>query len=299
MTQQITTTNKKPILEITIGASLLSFSAVFVRLTHTGPLTDAFYRMFFGGIFLLIIVLFRRDSMKLNFDALKFIFLAGLFFGVDLMFWHSSINKIGPGLATVLVNLQVFILTLFSVLFYKENFAPRYLIALPLAMLGLYLLIGYEWGRLNVVYKSGIYECLIATIWYSLYILALRKTQQVKNPLPIYPNLCYVCFASAAVLAIAMGLTHVSFKIDTVSDFSMLVAYGLFAQVFGWLLISKGLPKVTVAVAGFLLLLQPSFSMLWDIIFFHRPTPPIQITGALLTLLAIYLVTTSKTKPLK
>ena len=45
------------------GAFLISFSSIFVKLSHTGPTADAFYRMWFGGIALVIVALMRRERM--------------------------------------------------------------------------------------------------------------------------------------------------------------------------------------------------------------------------------------------
>ena len=41
---------------------------------------------------------------------------AGVFFSLDLWFWHRSIIYIGPGLSTLLANFQVFILMLVGIL---------------------------------------------------------------------------------------------------------------------------------------------------------------------------------------
>ena len=50
------TTEKSGALMVAAGAVLISFSAVFVKLAHVSPTMAGFYRTFFGGIMLLIIL---------------------------------------------------------------------------------------------------------------------------------------------------------------------------------------------------------------------------------------------------
>ena len=73
-----------------------------------------------------------------------------------------------------------------------------------------------------------------------------------------------------------------------------LAAYGVICTGVGWVFISKGLPRVSASVAGLALILQPTGSFLWDVLFFSRPTTWFQGTGAVLTIFAIYLGTVKK-----
>jgi hypothetical protein len=49
-----------------------------------------------------------------------------------------------------------------------------------------------------------------------------------------------------------------------VRDWGALLAYALIAQVFGWLVIGKVMPKLPAGVLGLCLLLQPLLSYVWD-----------------------------------
>jgi drug/metabolite transporter (DMT)-like permease len=59
-------------------------------------------------------------------------------------------------------------------------------------------------------------------------------------------------------------------------------------------LITKALPRLTSAIAGLLLLLQPSLAFLWDVVFFNRETSPMAWSGVALAIVSIYLGITSK-----
>ena len=47
-------------------------------------------------------------------------------------------------------------------------------------------------------------------------------------------------------------------------------------------------------LAGLALLLQPTLSFVWDVLFFGRPMQPIEIAGAAIALFAIYLGSRSR-----
>ena len=91
---------------------------------------------------------------------------------------------------------------------------------------------------------------------------------------------------SGVVIAVGEG---VSLTIPTIADASYLLAYGLVSHCMGLLFIASSLPKVTTTEAGLALLLQPTLSFLWDVVFFARPMTAAELTGAAIALLAIYL----------
>ena len=62
------------------------------------------------------------------------------------------------------------------------------------------------------------------------------------------------------------------------------------------LFIASSLPHVTTTQAGIALLLQPTLSFAWDILFFARPMSMTELLGAGIALLAIYLGSRSSSK---
>ena len=87
-----------------------------------------------------------------------------------------------------------------------------------------------------------------------------------------------------------------NFRVPDLQSWWALLGYGFIAQVLGWVLIARGLLKSEASRAGLILLLQPTLAFVWDILFFKRPTGPVEILGALLALFAIYLGTTSQSR---
>lgn len=279
---------------VLLGAVFISFSAVFARTVTVGPTASAFYRMLIGAVILLILARLRESFPPVSGKLLAVPVLCGAFFCADLWVWHKSVLAVGPGLATILGNFQVFVLAFCGVVFFKERIEPRLLLSIPLAVFGLLLLLGFEWSSLSQDYRLGVGLGLLTAVFYSAYILTLRRTQTAGRRLAPMTNLALISFSSAALLAVVALLEGESLLITSSRDAFFLILYGLIGQVLGWLLISKGLPDTDISVAGLLLLLQPGLALLWDILFFGRSTTNSELAGAAIVLFAIYLGSTAK-----
>lgn len=280
-------------LRLLAGSVLISFSAVFVKLVTVPPTTSGFYRMLFGGLGLLVITLARGERLWYGARIMRLAALAGLFFFLDLAFWHRSILRVGPGLATLLANCQVFLLALAGVLLFREPLQRRLLVAIPLAMAGLSALVAPEWQTLGPGYRTGVILGLITAAAYAAYLLTLRASRQLREPphgMPShFANMAIVSLSCAALLAGAALVTGESLAIPHATDALWLALYGVAAQVLGWVLISQGLPTLPAAQAGLVLLLQPTLAFTWDVLLFGRVLAPLQLTGIALAMVAIYL----------
>jgi drug/metabolite transporter (DMT)-like permease len=278
-------------LELVIGTIMISFSAVFVKLVHVPPTASGFYRVFFGGLILLGVMLFRRERLAFKPQAFLVLLLAAALFALDLFLWHRSILYVGPGVATLLANFQVFVLAGVGVLFLKERLTIPQWFAILLALAGLALLVGADWTHLSPLYRSGVVLALLAAVCYAGYLLALRSSRNSGANGSSYAAITVVSLAAAAMLAVTMLVEGVSFSIPSWTDGFWLVLYGLVPQVVGWVLISNSMSKVGASQVGLVLLLQPACAFIWDGVFFGRRFTAVELIGAGITLVAIYLGT--------
>ncbi|MGB3212344.1 MAG: DMT family transporter [Desulforhopalus sp.] len=282
-----------PIIQVLSGAFLISFSGIFVKLADVSPTASGFYRVFFGSIFLLCATVWFKEFKKLNSAELLLLSFCGFVFALDLYFWHESIIYIGPGLATILGNFQVFLLAATGIFFFKERGRPRFFAAIPLAIIGLLLVVGERWGNLEDTYKMGIYFGLLTAVCYTAFLLSLRKIQSKENHTQ-YFSLFIVSASCSIFLGMKIIYAGDSFVIPDLKSLASLLGLGLFSQTIGWVLIANAMPQIRASFTGLILLLQPTLSFIWDVLLFHRPTNTINWIGVLLTLSAIYMGLTSK-----
>ena len=285
-------TSLRAIGYIIFGAAMVSFTSVLVELTNVGPTVSAFYRMFFGGLILLVITVAKRDHLWFGLKSLGIPLVCALLFSMDLFFWHRSINFVGPGLATILGNMQVFFVALLAVLFLKEKLGWRLLVAIPFAVVGLFMIVRTGWGEEGGQVEMGVLYGLLTALSYALYILTLRKSQSAGHKLrySLITNMMWISLMSAAILGLTVFFEPgAHFGIPDYQTLWALIGLGVAGQVLGWVFISKGLPHVNASVAGLALLLQPALAFMWDILFFDRPTTSLEYIGATIVLGAIYL----------
>lgn len=287
---------RNPILAVLIGAFIISFSGIWVSLADVSPTSSGFYRVFFGFIFLLFATLKNRDFQPISRKKGCLIVLCALFFAVDLFCWHASIGYIGPGLATIIGNFQVFIIAAIGIVFLGEVIRLRFLISIPLAVLGLFLVVGINWQQLGEDYKLGVYLGLATAVCYTGFLLILRKIQSDGSAMSFYYSLMLISLVCSIFMGLTVLLNGDTFAIPDITSLVALVCLGLFSQTIGWLLIANAMPKIKASLTGLILLLQPTLAFIWDVIIFQRPTDLINWVGVSLTLVAIYLGVTGNSK---
>jgi drug/metabolite transporter (DMT)-like permease len=274
-----------------MGAVMISFSGVWVKLSHVPPTVSAFYRVGFGGLILLTVALLKGEIGWRTWRHLGWGLLCGFLFALDLGLYHYAIAYVGPGLGTILPNFQVFILAGLGVALMGEKLRWRYVIAVPLALLGLVLVVGIDRLTVGGYDRLGVLCGLGAAACYAGFLLSIRKLQADQQGATIFSVLTMVSLTTAAILALEVLRSGASFVIPDHQSLAALVALGFFSQFAGWIMITNALPFVRASLSGLILLLQPALAFVWDVLFFQRPTSLLNWAGVSMALVAIYLGT--------
>lgn len=278
-----------PTLRLFIGAALISLSPVWVKLVDVSATSSAFWRVAIGGSVLAAYLLLMRQRLQLSAALWGMLAVAAAFLALDLWFYHRSIQFIGPGLSTLLANFQVFVMVAAGYLILREPPSAKQIVAIPLALIGLALIVGVDWGALPVEYQRGIVFGLCAAVTYAFYLLSMRRARQGStNRVPIR-EIAVVSILTAAMLGTVALAEGDSLALSSSKDIVWLACYGILSHGFGMMFIASSLPHVTPSQAGLALLLQPTLSFVWDVLFFGRPMTPIELLGAVIALFAIYL----------
>ncbi|NNF66802.1 MAG: EamA family transporter [Gammaproteobacteria bacterium] len=284
------------LLQLIGGAIMISFAAVFVRIIEVPPTSSAFYRTLVGGVVLGGVMFARRRPWRPDRPVIFVLLLAGLLFALDLAFWHRSILYLGPGLSTLLANFQVFVLAFAGILIFRETLRPSLAVGIVLAFAGLLLIVGIDWAGLPDNYRRGVVLGLLTALCYGAYVLALRRARVTAGRERTSPvgDVAIASVASAFFLLLIATGNGESLAIPNFREAGLLLAYGLVTQVAGWVLISSSLAKLPASRIGLVLLIQPTFAYLWDVLFFARAISVSEALGAGLALAGIYLGSRAK-----
>jgi drug/metabolite transporter (DMT)-like permease len=281
---------RRAILQMVVGAALISTTSIFVKLANVGPTVSAFYRMGLGGLILLLGLVALGQWRPLRLAWIIWMLVPALAFAVDLMMWHRSILLVGPGLATLLGNFQVFMMALAGWLIYREHLSRRFMLGVAMAFAGLYLLVGMDWSQLGAQYQLGVALGLLTGVAYAVYMLTMRHAQRSgRLALGAAQLLCILSLVCAAMLAVAILVEGDSLLLPDAQTVWALAGLALIGQVFGWILLLRAMPNLPASIIGLLLLLQPAISFVLDVLLFDRPTAVSDWLGVGLSMLGIFI----------
>jgi drug/metabolite transporter (DMT)-like permease len=291
-TLQAETPTRSPAWAGLTGAVIISFSAIFFELSGADPVTATGFRMVYA-LPVLATLWWRVRNQDTRPAADRVIGLAsGVFLAIDVVVWQSSMQYIGTGLATLIANSQVVIVPLAAWLLLKERPAGRVVVALPIVILGLALITGLgtrsTFGSRPVL---GVLMAFGAAFLYSGFLMLWRRSNLRLAPTP-GPLLDAVTGAAITTVAFAL-LTSSGDLTPSWPAHGWILAMALGPQVVGWLFIGHSMPRLPSAYTSFIILLQPTLTLLWGRIIFGEAPSALQYAGVGVVLGGIVLATSS------
>ncbi len=287
------------ILLLSFGALCISFAAIFVKLLGRdvmGPTAIGFWRVLFGAAILFVWAALRRGRLSIGWPVLKWLVVAGFIFFLDLFLWHRSIIYSGAGMATILANTQVFATAVLSFFIFKERLGVKFLVAVVAAVAGVVLLVGVGSDfELTALYLRGVVFGLLTGLVYAHYLITIKFAGQRQLSTDFIVLMAWTSLFSALFLggsAVIEG--DVLLPPDWYAAF-ILFSLALVSQALGWWAIAMSLSKIEASRSSLILLLQPVLATVWGVLFFSEHLSWMQLTGAVITLGAIYVGSVRRT----
>ena len=280
-----------------VGAVIIAFSSILVRLSHASPSTATVFRCAYA-LPILGLLMWREDrrfGRRSSRDRL-FAAGAGVFFAVDLILWNHSIQDVGAGLATVLANIQVVLVPLTAWAILSERPSRRILAALPLALIGVLLISGaLESGAYGRDPSAGAGFGLGSGVVYVGFLLLLRRSGvDLRRPAGPLFDATATATLVAALLGLAIGDLNL---VPWWPAAGWLILLALTSQVVGWLLITVSLPRLPAATTSLTLMIQPVGSMILAALILSESPSTLQLTGAVLILVTVVVATRTRAVP--
>jgi drug/metabolite transporter (DMT)-like permease len=275
-----------------VGIVTISFSAIFVRFAEVSPTTAAFFRAAYAVPVLIIATRFVTDTRTRTERLLAF--AAGGLLAVDLVLWHNAIDYIGAGLSTVVANSQVLWVGLLAWVILRERPSTVAFAVVPVVLLGITLIGGV--GSTDAYGENpglGAVLALGAGITYTGFLLMLRSSNKRLAPTP---GPLLDATAGAAIGTLLLSPLDAEFSLAfTWPAHGWLLLLGTLIQVFGWLLITKALPRLPALDTSVMLLLQPALTIVWARLIFGEALALLQWAGVGLVMVGILIASTRGT----
>ena len=267
-----------------VGVPSLSFSAIFVRLADVAPATAGLFRAAYALPILLLLRVITGDRRPLQLRRIAL--LSGVFLAADLALWHTSIDLIGAGMATVVANTQVLWVGAAAWAIHKERPTPTAFVVVPVVMTGVALIGGV--GSFDAFGSNPALGAALgvgAGLFYSAFLLLFRQANVERGPTT--GPLTDVTIGVTAAFLVGGWLDPGFSLAPSWPAHAWLAALAILAHAAGWLLIANALPRLPALETSVMLLLQPALTLMWAMIIFSERLAALQWLGVVLVLIGI------------
>jgi drug/metabolite transporter (DMT)-like permease len=181
--------------------------------------------------------------------------VAGVCFGLDLVFWHASIGLTSVANATLFANLTPVFVVAAAWLLYRERPRARFAAGVVVAMAGAAALAGPNLAAMDSGQRwLGDLLGVITSIWYAGYLLAIERARHAAGGATVA---LVITVVAAAVAALAMLVTGESPWPESMRGWLVLLALALLVHVAGQGGIIWALGELRAALGAVVILVQP------------------------------------------
>lgn len=272
-------------LALFAGATAIATAPLFVKVSETGPVATAFWRVALALPFLWTWSLaVQRGEHYTSFAAeRRLIIAAGLFFAGDLAVWHWSIVLTSVANSTLLANLAPIFVTLAVWFLLRRRPTAAFLAGLAIALTGVALLIGADF-RLGARELAGDALGVITAMFYAAYQLTVTRLRAsvATASLMAWSGL----ITAVALLPVAL-LSGEQILPATMTGWVKLIGLALIAQAAGQSLIAYAMAHLPATVSSVGLLLQPVLAALFAWALLGEALGWLQFAGGVAVLVGI------------
>jgi drug/metabolite transporter (DMT)-like permease len=271
-----------------LGATAIGTSALFVKVSETGPVATAFWRVFLAlPLLWLWSALGQREQHGASFaNERGLIIAAGLFFAGDLAVWHWSIVLTSVANSTLLANLAPIFVALAAWLMFRQQLQGKFLLGLAIAVTGMTMLIGGDFqlqGRELIGDALGV----VTAIFYAGYQLTVTK---LRARVATSTIMAWSGLVTAIILLPVALLSGEQMLPVTSMGWVKLVGLALIAQVAGQSLIAYAMAHLPATFSSVGLLFQPVMATLFAWLLLGEAVSALQLAGGITVLVGIRMV---------
>jgi drug/metabolite transporter (DMT)-like permease len=271
------------------GGCCIAFAPIFVRLSDTGPVASAFWRVALATPVLWLWALRVAPGASAEATArspISPLFWAGIFFALDLGVWHWSIVWTSVANSTLLANLAPIFVTLAGWLLWRQRVSRTFLVGMTVAIAGMFVLVGPNFGVGGPRLWGDALGALTG-VFYAAYMLAIKAARDAGI------STARLMAWSTTITAIALFpvaiLSPQPFMPASAAAWLPLLALALVSQSLGQGLIAYAFAHLPASLSSVSLLIQPVVAALAAWALFGEAVGAAQLIGGAIVLTGIWL----------
>ncbi|MFP4500890.1 MAG: DMT family transporter [Candidatus Hydrogenedentota bacterium] len=276
---------------LVMGAFIIGFSGIMVRLSPVGPSATGFYRVGIAlPVFFLAMAIepHERRVRRPRVYSPWMLALPGFFFGIDMAVWHWAVQFTTVSNATLFANLAPIIVTLIAWRFFGERMNAVFLLGLALGLAGVTMLMGISF-RLSSARLLGDGLGVFTAFWYAGYQLSMNRLRRQYSTITLMAWNCAVAMVVLWLAAVCSGESFTWGPAQFGRGLAALLTLALVCHSCGQGLIVYGLQKLPAAFSSVSLLVQPMVATAAAWVWLGEALSPWQVAGAGVVLCGIYL----------
>ncbi len=289
MTEPSSRARTLALIALLAGATCIGTSALFVKVSETGPVSTAFWRVFLALPFLWAWAwMDQRRSAPAHSSPRGLLLVAGFFFAGDLAVWHWSIVLTSVANAVLLANLAPIFVTLAAWLWWRKKPAAMFVAGLAAALIGVMLMIGGDIPNSSGRALLGDALGVVTAMFYAGYQLTVTRLRGSVSTARI------MAVSSVVTTVLLLPLAWLSGEIffpATAAGWATVLGLALISQVAGQSLIAYAMAHLPATLSSVALLLQPVMAGLFAWILLGETLGAVAFAGAVLVLIGIRIAT--------
>lgn len=236
-----------------------------IKAMHFSLDVTLFYRFTISALFILAILLYRKENLKINRSEFFLFLLLGILFALSSEFLFLAYDYLSAGIASTILFVYPAIVALIMAFFFKEKITRMTALSLFITLAGIYLL-STKQSALDINF-AGLAIALLSALCYALYIVKVNKSEIKASGYKI--TFYSLVFSASYYLAKALWfqqpllLPNAKLLVD-------IALFGLLTSVISITALVYAIKQIGSTPTSIMGALEPVVAVAISVLFFHE-----------------------------
>lgn len=166
------------------------------------------HRFSLAAIWLIIYMLFRKESLRVSRREFGVLATLGILFSLSSLSLFYSFNYMDAGVASTMLFVYPVMVALIMMLFFKEKPSFKTLISIALALCGIWLL--YQGDGHATLDAFGVLLVMVSSLTYAVYIVIQDRKQLGLSPVKTTVYVTFFCLLGIVIQSFTSPDAHLS-----------------------------------------------------------------------------------------